>query len=86
MTDISFFLHVAESDTESENSIESEEFWKLVSSSAQITKVYVDMYLEKKSNKDTNPEWHGLVSRDTEDSGCVPYITEDEHNNFLRSA
>jgi hypothetical protein len=40
---------VAESDTESENSTESEseEFWKLVSSAAQITKVYVDMYIEK---------------------------------------
>jgi hypothetical protein len=25
----------------------SEEFWKLVSSAAQITEVYVDMYLEK---------------------------------------
>jgi hypothetical protein len=45
---------VAESDTESEDTesensteSESEEFWKLVSSAAQITEVYVDMYLEK---------------------------------------
>jgi hypothetical protein len=63
MTDISFsFLQVAKSDTESENATESEseEFWKLVSSAAQITEVYVDMCLEKKFNKDINPKWHGL--------------------------
>ena len=42
-------MQESESDTESEDSTESEseEFCKLVNSAAQITQIYVDMYLDK---------------------------------------
>jgi hypothetical protein len=72
MTDISFsFLQVAKSDTESENATESEseEFWKLVSSAAQITEVYVDMCLEKNSTRTSILSGMGWVARDIENSG-----------------